>query len=191
MSGLKKMVQGMCARGFIVLSVYHPETGIGTPKLEEAEIIVRGHQNGCQIAKLAELIRKGYFPNIPHEAPIGVMGHSLGGSASVEACRNTSVIKAAINMDGRIMNPTDISQPVLQLIAKQVKEDRTKYNAALQVLAEYNPLLLKQEIDVKHGDFCTLRPSFLNLMIDTSSDFFIRALCCNSVSQSSGRRPGL
>ncbi len=172
----KNMAQGLCSKGFIVMCLDHPGTGIGTPMLEEQEIIARGLQNASHIAKLAERIRSGEFANIPRDAPIGVLGHSLGGSASVEACRRTAEIGAAINLDGRIIEPTDISQPVLQLVAKRVKEDRSKYNEALETLAQTNPLLTRKEVEAKHEDFCSSYPGFLNFTIDECEDFFKKHL---------------
>ncbi len=176
LSAYKKLAQGLCAKGFTVLSLDHSGTGIGTPMLKEPEIIERGLQNGGNIAKLAELIRNGHFAYIPKEAPIGVLGHSLGGSASLEACRRTPEICAAINMDGRIIQPTGISQPVLQLVAKQTKEDRTKYMEALEALAKTNHLLSRKEVEAKHGDFASSNTSFLNFMVDECVDFFNKHL---------------
>lgn len=176
LSAYKNMAQGLCSKGFIVMCLDHPGTGIGTPMLEDPEIIARGLQNGSHIAKMAERIRSGEFANIPRDAPIGVLGHSLGGSSSVEACRRTAEIGAAINLDGRIIEPTDISQPVLQLIAKRVKEDRSKYHAALEALAQTNPLLTRKEVEAKHGDFCSSYPGFLNFTIDECEVFFKKHL---------------
>lgn len=172
----KKMAMGLASRGFMVMCLDHPGTGIGIPRLEDDEIIARGLQNGCNVAKVSELIRQGYFANVRRETPIGVLGHSLGGSASVEACRRSSLIQAAINMDGRIIHPTDVSQPVLQFVAKDVKEDRTKYNEALAILAKENPLLQQRELDVKHNVFSSPQPGFLNDLIEESVNFFSKYL---------------
>lgn len=172
LNAYKKFAYGLCTKGFIVVSLEHSGTGVGTPKLEEAEIIEGGLANGEKIAKLVEFIRSGKFDPISKNAPIGVLGHSLGGSASLEACRRTPEIYAAINMDGRIIEPTDISQPVLQLVAKQTKEDRRVYMKALEILAKTNPLLLQKEVQAGHGDFASPDAGFLNFMIDESADFF-------------------
>lgn len=176
LSTYKKLAHGLCAKGFIVVSLEHSVPGVGTPKLEEPEIIKQGLKNGENIAMLAELIRNGHFTCIPKDAPIGVLGHSLGGAASVEACRRTPEICAAINMDGRVIQPTDISQPVLQLVAKQAKEDRSKYMEALEVLAKTNPLLFRKEVEAKHGDFASSNANFLNFMIEECVDFFNKHL---------------
>lgn len=172
------IAEGLSAKGFCVICVDYSRTGFDTQKLEEAEIIKLGLRNGDAIEKLVALIRKGYFENIPSNQAIGVLGHSLGGSASIEACRRTSEIQAAINMDGRILDPTGILQPVLQMVAKRVKkdEDRTAYKAALLELARNNPLLYTSEVDANHGDFSSSFYGFLNHIICECDGFFKKNL---------------
>lgn len=170
------MAKGLCEKGLIVMSIDHLNTGLGTPRLEESEIIERALQNGEHLQKLTQLVRDAFFEKIPAHAPLAVMGHSIGGSASIEACRKTSEILAAINMDGRIIDPTAVSQPVLQLIATRAKEDRSLYHAALSALGTSNPHLSLVEVDAKHGDFSSPQPDFLSFMIDRCADFLHRHL---------------
>ncbi len=162
----KTMTKGLCSRGFVVMSVEHPGTGLGAPRLDEPAIIACGLQNGSNIEKLVKLIREGVFAKISANAPLAVLGHSLGGSASIEACRLTPEIKTAINMDGRIIKPKGVLQPVLQIVAKQVKEDRTQYNAALEELAKINSSFTRLEVEAKHGDFSYPHPDFLSKTIE-------------------------
>lgn len=167
----KSMAKNFCAQGFTVIAVDDAATSVGTPRLEESEIIKRGLKNGANLEKLVALIRKGHCAKISAQAKIGVVGHSLGGSASIEACRKTSEIQAAINMDGRIIDPKGISQPVLQMIAKQVKEDRSKYDAALEELEKSNASVFRIEFDAKHGDFSASQPTLIKKVVEKGAKF--------------------
>lgn len=153
----KLLALELVKRRFTVMCVDHLKTGVGTPKLEEREIIKRGLENGKAITTLVDQTR-----------PTFVMGHSLGGSASIEACRHSSKILAAINLDGRIIDPSNVLAPVLQIIATKVTEDRTAYNSALKAIKE----LIQMEMNIKHEDFSSSDPRFVENLAEECANFF-------------------
>lgn len=164
----KLMALELVKRGFTVMCVDHLKTALGTPHLKESEIIKRGLENGESIRKLTDKTFKSISPN----SPIFVMGHSLGGSSSIEACRDASKIRAVINLDGRIIDPNSISKPILQIIATDVREDRSAYNIALKSLAEKNSELVQKEMKVKHEDFSSQDRKFIENVADECAHFF-------------------
>lgn len=109
------------------------------------------------------------FTNISKDASIAVMGHSLGGSSSIEACRHISKIKKAINLDGRVINPSDVTVPVFQMIAKKTKEDRTLYNNALAELSKTNSGLVQKELNIGHSDFSS--PDLADQIVEECINF--------------------
>lgn len=168
----KEIAHGLCREGFCVVRVTHPKTGVGVARLEEGRIIELGFENSVHIEKLIDLIRKGAFKTLSPENPIGVMGHSLGGSASVEACRHSPHIRAVVNFDGRILEPTGVAQPVLHFEAAAVKEDRSEYTRALESLMDANPRVSLSKFTGKHSDFSSPDPKFLSCILEASSLFF-------------------
>ncbi|MCH9627108.1 MAG: hypothetical protein S4CHLAM2_07420 [Chlamydiales bacterium] len=162
----------LCREGFVVICVNFPKTGVGTPKLQQRAIIERGVENSDHLKELVTLIHNGRFARIAPGVPIGVMGHSLGGSSSVAACRTTPEIQAAVNLDGRILDPTCVTQPILQFVATQTHEDRTEYKKVLRTLMKINAHATSHEVAVKHGDFATPDPAFLRRLVTTVARFF-------------------
>lgn len=94
------------------------------------------------------------FGNIVNDNLIGVFGHSLGGSAALHACSLTSDIKAAINIDGRIMHPTSkIAQDVLVITGKLTLSK--EFEEAFKYFKENHTTksVDRKNLNVEHSDF--------------------------------------
>lgn len=144
------IVEELASHGFCVITVNHPFTSWGSnftgnfpdeniypEDVEEQEGIqeVLTNSNDLQfvIRQIKESRIEGFqelFGESIDADSIGVFGHSLGGAASLQTCRELSFIKAGINMDGPCdPDPTGeerINQPFLTMIAScETEEEKT------------------------------------------------------------------
>lgn len=162
----RPLLEQLCIEGFQVIFVDFTRTGSGTLNLDEDAIIERAKMNSDDLTQLVGEL------DVPSGVKIGVMGHSIGGSASVLACGKTKKIAAAINLDGRILNPLEVTLPLLQVVATEVKENRDVYNSHLNALLERNPAAKKVEIAAKHEAFATEDPKLIKQIMKIVLAFF-------------------
>lgn len=174
----QNIVEELASQGYCVITISHPESN-SVSKLSEisppdpppdVEQMVPALMTGTNEVELViEQLRKGEIAgflsaNIDKDR-IGVIGHSLGGDTALQACAQTSHIKAGIDLDAPILKGHDknivIHQPFLTLgTGKGVYHKETDAYTEWQ---EFHKRAPHSEIhileDADHGDF-GLDPAF-------------------------------
>lgn len=178
-SKYKKVTKELCRQNYVVLCVNFPEVGAAVlnqkSRLKENKIIDLGLASGQHLSALVKEIHKGNEKAIPTTKKVVLLGHSLGGSSSIEAARLNPHIKAAINFDGRIIKPEGVKPPVLQVVAtklnKKEKKGRIAYNQALKTLCEQNPNAKTVEMKMEHGEIAEPSERLLSSIVEQSLAF--------------------
>jgi CubicO group peptidase (beta-lactamase class C family)/pimeloyl-ACP methyl ester carboxylesterase len=191
-SEYQQLLEDVASHGFYVISINHPFSNFGTAYLGHSQD--QRHQEAFeQLDAIAqkEIIEKeslinardmefvllqiktgqieGFnaaFGGCFDEDSIGVVGHSMGGAAALQTCRNLpSLVKAGINIDGGLNSSETIAQPFLiigaggALMHRAIAESRREWEHFLQ----RHPL--SQRVDIPHAtheDF-TLLPLFRSI----------------------------
>lgn len=165
-------IEELASHGFCVISINHPFSSLYTRylgtsqvplnKLKEEQIIAEGLIRAKDIEFLIDQIQNGQiegfheiFKNSINIDSIGTIGHSLGGSAAVEASRLTSAVQAAIDLDGRIIEQAHAkpaTQPIL-LITAELENNREEFEKAFLSFQKQNPQISRKNIPARHSDF--------------------------------------
>lgn len=167
------LIEEIASHGFCVISINHPYSGLYTrfhgtqqvtlARLKEESIIKESVIKADDIAFVINEIKakkiagfQQLLGNAVQEDSFGVFGHSLGGTAAVEACRASSHIKGVVDIDGRIIQRADskkVSIPTLMVIAGKEKKEREMFNKAFEVFQKQNAHVVQAILAANHGDF--------------------------------------
>lgn len=191
-SEYQHIVEELASQGYCVITINHPFSNFVTSYMGHSQDLSQQDKFGTlgeihQNQKIAEevLINAKDIDFILHQIKtgqiedfaslskimdfdaIGVVGHSMGGAAALQACRDTPAIKAGINIDGKIFQnqeKEDISLPPFLIInadGEEIDPAVTEKRKEWDEFQHQHPLSTKIDIpNATHRGF-TMSPLFI------------------------------
>ncbi len=201
----QQIVEELASHGYCVISVNHPFSNFVTAhvghyqdlrQLDEFGTLDEVHQkqkianevmtNAKDIEFVIHQIKSGKiedFESLLGESVnselIGVLGHSMGGAAALQTCKDVPSVKAGINLDGRIFQSSEekenvVAQPFLIVSAggasidPVIKEVREGWDE----LQRKNPSSSRVDIPhATHGDF-TIVPLYVEREAEKANESY-------------------
>lgn len=144
-AGYSALSQELASRGYVVLTVDHPLGGftlgpdgrVLTPGADSVPLSYQGHPYRSAVgdwALDAGLVIRALARGTPLPASlvldtsrVGMLGHSLGGAAALEACRISDLFRACTDMDGAPFGEVEtrgVGKPFLILLSEPDHDGR-------------------------------------------------------------------